>query len=90
MGIGAEFQVPEQYLELGQLTFRVGYYNADNQGQSFSDELKGLRLDRTSGLSFGFGLYTSQAFGYGLALDYAFVPFGALGSVDQISLKVKF
>jgi UDP-N-acetylmuramate--alanine ligase len=28
--------------------------------------------------------------GYGLALDYAFVPFGALGTVDQISLKVKF
>jgi hypothetical protein len=35
-------------------------------------------------------LYTSQAFGYGLGLDYAMVPFGALGTVDQISLKVKF
>lgn len=89
-GIGAEFQVPEEYLELGQLAFRMGWYNADNLGQSFSSELQGMHLDRTSGLSFGFGLYTSQAFGYGLGVDYAFVPFGALGTVDQISLKVKF
>jgi hypothetical protein len=89
-GIGGEFQVPEEYLELGQLTFRVGYFNTDNLGQSFSDTLKSLHLDRTSGMSFGFGLYTSQAFGYGLGLDYAFVPFGALGTVDQISLKFKF
>lgn len=89
-GLGGEFQVPEEYLEVGQLAFRVGYYSSDNLGQSFSGELKSLRLDRTSGLSFGFGLYTSQAFGYGVGLDYAFVPFGALGTVDQISLKVKF
>jgi len=90
IGIGAEFLVPEEYLEIGQVTFRVGYYNSDNLGQSFSSELQGLRLDRSSGLSFGFGLFTSQAFGYGLGIDYAFVPFGALGTVDQISLKVKF
>jgi hypothetical protein len=89
-GVGAEFQIPEEYLEVGQLSFRVGYYNSDNLGQSFDTTLKGLRLDRTSGLSFGFGLFTSQAFGYGLSLDYAFVPFGALGTVDQISLKMKF
>lgn len=90
VGLGGEFQVPEEYLELGQLAFRVGYYNQDNLGQSFSEELKSLRLDRTGGLTFGFGLYTSQAFGYGVGLDYAFVPFGALGTVDQISLKLKF
>jgi hypothetical protein len=89
-GLGAEFQVPEEYLEIGQLAFRVGWFNQDNLGQSYSTELQSLRLDRTSGLSFGFGLFTSQAFGYGLGLDYAFVPFGALGTVDQISLKVKF
>lgn len=91
IGLGGEFQVPEDYLELGQLTFRVGYQTRDNLGQNLhSEEVKGLRLDRSSGLSFGFGLYTSQAFGYGLSLDYAFVPFGALGTVDQISLKLKF
>lgn len=90
VGLGAEVQVPEEYLEIGQLTFRVGYFNSDHKGQSFSNELKALRLDRASGLSFGFGLFTSQAFGYGIGLDYAFVPMGALGTVDQISLKMKF
>ncbi|MBI5631036.1 MAG: hypothetical protein HY921_09145 [Elusimicrobia bacterium] len=90
IGIGGEFQVPEEYLELGQLAFRVGYYSSDSLGQSVSDQLKSLRLDRSSGLTFGFGLYTTQAFGYGVGLDYAFVPFGALGTVDQVSLKLKF
>lgn len=91
VGLGAEFQLPEQYLEVGQLTFRAGYYNQDNLGQDRdSSTLETLRLDRASGLSFGFGLYTSQAFGYGLSLDYAFVPYGALGTVDQITLKLKF
>lgn len=90
LGIGAEFQVPEEYLEIGQLAFRVGWYNSDNLGISYDAQLQSLRMDRANGLSFGFGLFTSQAFGYGLALDYAFVPFGALGTVDQISLKLKF
>ncbi|MEK7389857.1 MAG: hypothetical protein AAB036_09165 [Elusimicrobiota bacterium] len=90
IGLGGEFQLPEEYLDVGQLSLRVGYQNLDNMGQSFDDTLKSLRLDRASGLSFGFGLYTSQAFGYGVSLDYAFVPYGALGTVDQISVKLKF
>ncbi|MDD5656178.1 MAG: hypothetical protein PHF00_02875 [Elusimicrobia bacterium] len=91
VGLGGEFQLPEQYLDVGQISFRAGYYSADNRGQNLdSGTLKDLRLDRTSSLTFGFGLFTSRAFGYGVALDYAFVPFGALGTVDQISLKVKF
>lgn len=90
VGLGGEFQLPEEYLDFGQITLRLGYQNADNYGQSFSSQLKSLSLDRTGGLSFGIGVYTSQAFGYGLALDYAFVPMGALGTVDQISLKMRF
>jgi hypothetical protein len=90
LAVGGEFQLPEEYLDFGQLTMRVGYRNTDSYGQSFSGELKALKLDQTSGLSFGFGVYTSQAFGYGLSLDYAFVPQGALGTVDQISFKLKF
>lgn len=90
IGIGGEFQLPEEYLDIGQLAFRVGYQNGDYLGQSFDDTLKSLRVDRASGLSFGFGMYTSQAFGYGVSLDYAFVPYGALGTVDQITVKVKF
>ncbi|MFI5347585.1 MAG: hypothetical protein ACHQ51_14515 [Elusimicrobiota bacterium] len=90
LAVGGEFQLPEEYLDFGQLTMRVGYKNVDSYGQSFSNELKTLKVDQTSGLSFGFGVYTSQAFGYGLSLDYAFVPYGALGTVDQLSFKLKF
>ena len=90
IAIGGEFQLPEEYLDVGQLSFRMGYRNADSLGQSSDETLKSLRLDRASNLSFGFGMYTSQAFGYGVSLDYAFVPYGALGTVDQISVKLKF
>ncbi|MDE2491239.1 MAG: hypothetical protein KGM24_10355 [Elusimicrobia bacterium] len=89
-GIGGEFQLPEEYLDFGQLTMRVGYRTVESYGQSFDNTLKDLKLDQTSGLSFGFGVYTSQAFGYGMSLDYAFVPYGALGTADQISFKLKF
>ncbi len=88
--IGGEFQLPEEYLDVGQLTMRIGYRNVDSYGQSFSGQLKTLNLDQTSGISFGLGVYTSQAFGYGVALDYAFVPYGALGTVDQLAFKLKF
>ena len=90
VAFGGEFQLPEEYLDFGQLTMRVGWRNVDSYGQSFDGTLKDLHVDQTSGISFGFGVYTSQAFGYGLALDYAFVPYGALGSMNQISFKVKF
>jgi hypothetical protein len=90
VALGGEFQLPEEYLDFGQLTMRVGWKNVDSYGQSFDGTLKDMHLDQTSGISFGFGVYTSQAFGYGLSLDYAFVPYGALGTVNQISFKVKF
>jgi len=90
LGLGAEFQLPEEYLDVGQLSFRLGYRSGDNFGQSNDETLKSLRLERSSNLSFGFGMYTSQAFGYGISLDYAFVPYGALGTVDQITVKMKF
>lgn len=88
--IGGEFQLPEEYLDIGQVSLRMGYQTVDSYGQSFNNTLKALKLDQASGFSFGFGLYTSEAFGYGLSLDYAFVPYGALGTVDQISFKLKF
>ena len=90
IGLGGEFQLPEEYLDVGQMSFRLGYRDGDNLGQSSDATLKSLRMDRVSNLSFGFGMYTSQAFGYGVSLDYAFVPYGALGTVDQISVKLKF
>ncbi len=90
VGLGAEFQLPEEYLEVGQLAVRIGYYSADHTGFSYNPALKNINLERSTGLTFGLGVYTSRAFGYGLTLDYAFVPAGALGSVNQASLKVKF
>ncbi|HVA66499.1 MAG TPA: hypothetical protein VNK24_06195 [Elusimicrobiota bacterium] len=90
VGIGAEFQIPEQYLEVAQLTLRAGWSNLNNMGQSFNGALQTLHLNETSGFTFGLGMYTSEAFGYGLGIDYAFVPFGALGVVEQISMTVKF
>lgn len=90
VGIGGEFQLPEEYLDIGQLTLRIGYRTVDSYGQSFDGTLKTLKLDQSSGLSFGLGIYTSQAFGYGISLDYAFIPMGALGTADQIAAKVKF
>ncbi len=90
VALGGEFQLPEEYLDVGQISLRIGYHSGDSFGQSTDETLKSLRLDRASNLSFGFGLFTSQAFGYGVAIDYAFIPYGALGTVDQISVKMKF
>ncbi|MBI5883491.1 MAG: hypothetical protein HZB91_10360 [Elusimicrobia bacterium] len=90
IGVGGEFQLPEEYLEVGQVAVRVGYYNADHTGFSYNPTLQNLNLDRSTGVSFGLGVFTSRIFGYGLGLDWAFVPAGALGSITQISAKVKF
>jgi len=88
LGLGGEFQLPEDYLDYGQITLRIGYRNSDDYGQSLP--VKSFSLDRTGGLSYGIGVYTSQAFGYGLAFDIAIVAMGALGTSDQMSVKIKF
>lgn len=90
VGFGMELLLPEEYLDVGQVTLRGGYYTAEDLGQSFEEDLKKIKLERTNGFSFGFGLFTSRAFGYGLALDYAFVPAGSLGTINQMSVKLKF
>lgn len=90
IGIGAELQVPEEYLEFASLTLRAGYYTADNLGQNLNPQLQKFQLDRSNGFTFGFGIFTTRAFGYGISIDYAVVPSGAAGTVDQVSLKVRF
>lgn len=90
VGVGAEFTIPEQILQVGRLSFRAGYFSADNYGQSFDGFLRRFNLDRTSGISFGFGLYTSEVFGYGMGIDYALVPYGALGKSNQIAVRFQF
>ena len=91
LGLGMEFLLPEEYLDVGQVTFRVGYYNTDNMGRA-TDQAAWIETFRLTGqwAHFRFGLFTSRAFGYGLGLDYALVPSGSLGTVNQFSVKLKF
>ncbi len=91
LGLGAEFTLPEELLEVGQIQLRAGYYGTDDQGIILKQDRSFLfPLVGAQGIAFGIGLFTSQAFGYGIGLDYTMVPFGALGTSDQLSVKVKF
>ncbi|HOX22322.1 MAG TPA: hypothetical protein PLL10_02570 [Elusimicrobiales bacterium] len=91
LGMGVQFTLPEDMLHVGSFNLRVGYYDYDDHGRNYdSSFLKRLGLDNTSKLSFGIGIYTSQLFGYGARLEYAMVPFGTLGKVNQFALGVQF
>jgi len=90
-GLGLEILIPEDTTQLGRLSFRAGYYDADDHGKNYDGGIvERLNLDKTSKLSFGMGLYTSQLLGYGVGIDYAFTPFGALGTVNQLGLRFVF
>ena len=90
-GIGLAIHIPEELVQVAQFDIRVGYYNRDNTGYaedgSFADR---VGLDTTSKVSLGFGFYSSEVFGYGLGLDYAMMPFGALGTAHQLLVKLQF
>lgn len=91
IGLGAEFTLPEDMLQVGQLHLRAGFHNADDLGQPLEENRSFLYpLIGPPQWSFGIGLYTAQAFGYGLNLDYTMVSLGALGTGKMMSLKVKF
>jgi hypothetical protein len=90
-GIGGEFVLPEELLSVGQVSLRMGYYSRGDEGTILNQDRSSLYpLVGANGLSFGLGVFTSQAFGYGIGLDYALVPMGALGTTDELTLKVKF
>lgn len=91
VGLGAEFVLPEEFLSVMQVSLRTGYYGVGGQGKVLAKERHFLYpLVGAQGMTFGLGFFSSQAFGYGIGLDYALVPMGALGTADYISLKVKF
>ncbi|MFA6577671.1 MAG: hypothetical protein WCU88_01205 [Elusimicrobiota bacterium] len=91
LGAGAEFTLPEDLLQIGQVQLRAGFYNADDMGQVMEKDRSFMYpLIGSPRWSFGIGLYTAQAFGYGIAFDYSLVSMGALGTADMLSLKVKF
>jgi len=91
VGFGIEFNLPEELLQVGKITFRTGYTDTANYGRNYDDKtLDKLGLSDTSGWSFGFGIYSAQAFGNIYSLDYSMVPFGALGKSTQMTLKFQF
>lgn len=89
-GVGLEIHIPEDLLQVARFDLRVGYYDRESTGYSESKNLKSLGLDSTSKVSFGFGIYSSELFGYGASIDYAVTPFGALGTSQQIAVSVQF
>ncbi|MBU2573097.1 MAG: hypothetical protein KKH28_03355 [Elusimicrobia bacterium] len=91
LGGGVEFSLPEEVLQVGRVTFRAGYTGADSYGRNYDDKtLDSLGLTNVSGWTFGMGIYSAQAMGFGMALDYAMVPYGALGKSSQLMLKFQF
>lgn len=89
-GVGLEIHIPEDLLQVARFDLRVGYYDRESTGYSDSENLKSLGLDATSKISFGFGIYSSELFGYGASIDYAVTPFGALGTSQQIAVAIEF
>ncbi len=89
-GGGVELNIPEEVLQVGKVSFRAGYTDTSDFGRSYDSTLDKLGLEEASGWSFGIGIYSAQSLGYGIALDYALVPYGALGKANQISVKMQF
>lgn len=90
-GVGLEVHIPEDLLQVARFDLRIGYYSRENTGINEDDDwVKSVGLEETSKVSFGFGLYSSELFGYGASLDYAVTPFGALGTSQQIAVSIQF
>ncbi|HNW43477.1 MAG TPA: hypothetical protein PKI19_03170 [Elusimicrobiales bacterium] len=91
MGGGVEISLPEELLQVGRVTLRAGYSPADSMGKNMTDKtLDSLGMNNTTGWAFGVGIYTSQALGYGMGLDYTMAPYGALGKSSQLALRFQF
>ncbi len=89
-GVGLAVHIPEDLLQVARFDLRVGYYTRTNTGVSEESWVSDLGLEETSRVSFGFGLYSSELFGYGASVDYAVTPFGALGTSHQVAVSIQF
>lgn len=90
-GVGLAVHIPEDLLQVARFDLRVGYYTRDNTGVNDEDSwVADVGLQETSKVSFGFGIYSSELFGYGASIDYAVTPFGALGTSQQLAVSVQF
>ena len=90
-GVGLAIHLPEDLIEVAVFDIRVGYYNRENTGFAEDGDLaEKIGLADTSKLTFGFGFYSSEVMGYGLGIDYAMMPSGALGTAHQLAVRVQF
>lgn len=90
-GVGLVIHLPEDLIEVAVFDIRVGYYNRENTGFAEDGDLaEKIGLDDTSKLTFGFGFYSSEVMGYGLGIDYAMMPSGALGTAHQLAVRIQF
>ena len=91
LGGGVEISLPEELLQVGRVAFRAGYTPADNYGRNTEDKtLDSLGMSNIAGWSFGVGIYSAQALGYGMGFDYTLAPYGALGKASQLALRFQF
>jgi len=90
-GVGLEIHIPEDLLQVARFDLRAGWYSRDQAGTNDSTHfLSNIGLDKTTNVSFGFGLYSDEVFGYGTRLDFAMTPFGALGTVYNAAIGIQF
>jgi hypothetical protein len=90
-GFGLAIHVPEDIVQVATFDLRIGYYNRESTG--FAEEgsiADRIGLTDTSKITLGFGFFSSEIFGYGLGLDYAMIPSGALGTAHQLAVRMQF
>lgn len=91
LGGGVELNLPEELLQVGRVALRAGYSPSDSLGKNMTDKtLDSFGLNDVAGWSFGVGLYSAQALGYGIGFDYTLAPYGALGKASQMALRFQF
>lgn len=90
-GVGLAVHIPEELVQVANFDLRVGYYTRSDTGfAEKGDTAEKLGLDTTSKITLGFGFYSSEVFGYGVGLDYAMMPSGALGTSHQVAVRMQF
>ncbi len=90
-GVGLAIHIPEDLVQVASFDIRVGYYNRENTGWAEDGDIaEKIGLETTSKVTLGFGFYSSEVFGYGLGLDYAMMPSGALGTAHQLAVRLQF
>lgn len=90
-GVGLAIHIPEELVQVATFDLRVGYYNREDTGWSEKGDIgEKIGLETTSKITLGFGFYSAEVFGYGVGLDYAMMPSGALGTAHQLAVRMQF